>query len=45
LFLEVFRRVKSLVAVGVIKDVEKKAASSGKVTKSAVTATKAAGKK
>jgi elongation factor 1-alpha len=39
------RDMRQTVAVGVIKDVEKKAASSGKVTKSAVTATKAAGKK
>ena len=34
------RDMRQTVAVGVIKDVEKKAPSSGKVTKSAVTATK-----
>jgi elongation factor 1-alpha len=34
------RDMRQTVAVGVIKEVEKKAASSGKVTKSAVTATK-----
>jgi elongation factor 1-alpha len=34
------RDMRQTVAVGVIKDVEKKAASSGKVTKSAATATK-----
>ena len=34
------RDMRQTVAVGVIKDVEKKAASQGKVTKSAATATK-----
>jgi elongation factor 1-alpha len=34
------RDMRQTVAVGVIKDVEKKAASSGKVTKSAAVATK-----
>lgn len=39
------RDMRQTVAVGVIKDVEKKAASSGKVTKSAATATAKGGKK
>ncbi|CAF3949134.1 unnamed protein product, partial [Rotaria sp. Silwood1] len=39
------RGMRQTVAVGVIKDVEKKAATSSKVTKSAATATAKAGKK
>jgi len=39
------RDMRQTVAVGVIKDVEKKAASSGKVTKSAATAVAKGGKK
>jgi elongation factor 1-alpha len=39
------RDMRQTVAVGVIKDVEKKAASTGKVTKSAATATAKTGKK
>jgi len=39
------RDMRQTVAVGVIKDVEKKAASSGKVTKSAATAAAKGGKK
>jgi elongation factor 1-alpha len=37
--------MRQTVAVGVIKDVEKKAASSGKVTKSAAVAAGKGGKK
>ncbi|CAF4368076.1 unnamed protein product, partial [Rotaria sp. Silwood2] len=39
------RDMRQTVAVGVIKEVEKKAASSGKVTKSAATAAAKGGKK
>ncbi|CAF1338673.1 unnamed protein product, partial [Rotaria sordida] len=39
------RDMRQTVAVGVIKEVEKKAASSGKVTKSAATAAAKTGKK